>query len=360
MSSTVWMDRALALARRARGQTAPNPAVGAVLVKEGRLIGEGWHRGPGRPHAEAEALDDAQRRGHDPRGSTLWVTLEPCCHEGEGKRTPPCVPRLVAAGVAEVHAAVADPNPRVSGRGRALLEAAGVRFSWGPRDHEGAELVADFAAWMAGRPFVTLKWAQSLEGRLTLPPPEGPWITGAEARQEAHRLRADHDAVVVGAGTLRVDDPALTLHDAPSGPGGPPRRLIFAGRSPLPNGRVFTDAHRHLTWVVSPSEGRAAAEARAPGRVLVWDGDWAGLGPLLLGSGFRRLLVEGGPTLLSSFLGAGFWDRAAVFAAPRLLGSGPDLVAPTPLNLARPSWRAVGSDAIVEGWNPEVLCSPAS
>ena len=357
MSSTFWMDRALSLARRGRGLTAPNPAVGAVLVKDGRLVGEGWHRGPGQPHAEAEALADARRRGRDPRGATLWVTLEPCCHEGGGKRTPPCTKALVEAGVAEVRAAVADPNPRVSGQGQAFLESAGIRFSWGPRAEEGGELIADFTTWIrSSRPFITLKWAQDLAGELRYPGPEGPWISGPESRVRAHRLRAEHDAVVVGAGTLRTDDPELTLRHGEPGPGGPPRRLVWAGSEPLPAGaRLFTDDFRSQTWlIVRPG---TPARLQAPGlvgsRFLEWDGqNWDRLGRDLLAAGFSRLLVEGGPTLVASLRAQGWWDLSAVFTAPRWVG-GPGLA------LASPQWTSVGKDILLEGWNPEASCSPA-
>lgn len=366
MQSTFWMDRALALAAQGRGMTAPNPAVGAVLVKEGRLLGEGFHRGPGWPHAEAAALDQAKSRGHDPRGGVLYVTLEPCCHTGPAKRTPPCAQRLIAEGIAEVWAAVPDPNPLVAGRGRRLLEQAGIRFQWGPRAEKGRDLIADFSAWLDGRPFVTLKWAQSLDGRLVGSVPGSPWITGTSARAEAHRLRADHDAVAVGAGTLRTDNPALTVREAALARSGPPRRLIFAGAKPLPaDSRVFRDDQRSSTWIVA-APGSAAwtqASVLVNDRKILWDGQAETLGARLLKAGFHRILVEGGPTLLSFFLRQSLWDRAEIFTAPLLLG-GPDS-SPSPLNslmLSDPLWKTAGSDTWLGGWNPrvrEALCLPA-
>ena len=362
MTSTFWMDRALALARRAQGATAPNPAVGAVLTRDGRLLGEGWHRGPGQPHAEAEALADAQRRGHDPRGATLWVTLEPCCH-GPTKRTPPCAPRLIQAGIAEVRAAVPDPNPLVSGRGRELLMASGVRFSWGPRQAEAAELIADFRAWVTQkRPFVTLKWAQTLGGQLRSDPNQDRWLTGLEARTAAHQLRADHDAVVMGAGTLREDDPALTVRHVPVTR--QPRRLLFAGSQPLPpQSQIFTDEHADQTWIVTtPGTDVLQVQRLCPGRVLPWDGqDWDALGAQLLSAGFYRLLVEGGPRLLSTFLEVGWWDKTTVFTAPHWQGLHCQMGIETSgkLVLASPHWSSVGGDSVLSGWNPEALCSRA-
>jgi len=358
------------LARQGQGATAPNPAVGAVLVKAGRIIGEGFHRGPGQPHAEAVALDDARARGEDPRGASLFVSLEPCCHEGGGKRTPPCAQRVVAEGVAEVFAAVADPNPRVAGRGMALLHSAGVKVHWGPCEAEAQELISDFAVWVtARRPFVTLKWAQSLDGETT--GVGSPWVTGPEARAHGHELRAAHDAVAVGAGTLRIDDPQLTVRHAPLGPGGTPRRLVFAGAQGLPaQAHVFTDDQRHLTWVVANPRGPVGDQAQrlTPGRVVPWDGqDLQALGEALLAAGFYRVFVEGGPRLLGFFLRQGWWDKVALFTAPSFLR--PQAPEGEAVSLVQPQWSTWGRDSLVEGWNPaspsrtssppkEFACSP--
>ena len=359
MDSTFWMDRALALAGRGRGLTAPNPAVGAVLVKDGRLVGEGWHRGPGRPHAEAEALDDARRRGLDPRGATLYVTLEPCCHTGAGTRTPPCAQRLIAEGVSRVFAALPDPNPLVAGRGRTLLLDAGVGFEWGPRQQEARDLVADFAAWIGQRrPYFTLKWAQTLDGQKTGQPLGTRWITGEASRTEAHRLRSFHDTVAIGAGTLRLDDPSLTVRRVPASSAGQPRRLVFAGRRPLPPAsRLFNDEDRDKTWIVADPSVPVWDQAvgLVAGRCIPWSGgDPADLWERLLDAGFHRILVEGGPTLLDSFVRWGTWDRAAVFVAPCLGGarSSEPGVHP-PVNLVEPQWRHFQPDALLEGWNPK-------
>jgi diaminohydroxyphosphoribosylaminopyrimidine deaminase/5-amino-6-(5-phosphoribosylamino)uracil reductase len=371
MTIAAGMDRALSLARLHLGRTAPNPAVGAVLVKDGRVIGEGSHAGPGLPHAEAAALDDARARGFDPRGSTLFVTLEPCCHEGSGKRTPPCAQRLIREGVTEVYAAVPDPNPRVRGRGMSLLAEAGVRVHWGPHSDEGRELIADFAAWVEEtRPLFTLKWAQSLDARIA--GGASRWITGEDARLKAHELRAGHDTVAVGAGTLRADNPRLTVRD---GSAARPRRLVFAGATPLPEmADLFNDDDRALTWVLARRGSVLEQSRRLVGaQALEWNGEAATLGPLLLEAGFRRVLVEGGTKLIDWFLNAGLWDRAAVFVAPRLLGSGvagPGAALASPLDLMSVRTSSVGVDALIEGWNPrspavrgvgvesEAVCSP--
>jgi diaminohydroxyphosphoribosylaminopyrimidine deaminase/5-amino-6-(5-phosphoribosylamino)uracil reductase len=369
MTIAEGMDRALALGRLHQGSTAPNPAVGAILVKDGRVIGEGSHLGPGFPHAEAAALDNARANGHDVRGSTLFVTLEPCCHEGHGKRTPPCAQRLIREGVAEVYAAVPDPNPRVRGRGMTMLAEAGVVTHWGPQAEKGRELIADFSTWQEHRPFVTLKWAQSLDARIA--GGASRWITGESARDHSHQLRAQHDTVAVGAGTLRADNPQLTVRD---GSEARPRRLIFAGSQPLPeNAAVFTDADRELTWVIA-GHGPVLDQARrlVGERVVEWNGHMDSLGRKLLDAGFYRVFAEGGAALIDSFLKAGFWDRAAVFIAPKLLGSGitgPGQALSTPIELVRPQITAVGPDVLIEGWNPqspaireetkETLCSQA-
>ncbi|MET0229024.1 MAG: bifunctional diaminohydroxyphosphoribosylaminopyrimidine deaminase/5-amino-6-(5-phosphoribosylamino)uracil reductase RibD, partial [Actinomycetes bacterium] len=218
-----WMERALALAEGGRGRVSPNPMVGAVLVRDGRVVGEGFHRAAGRAHAEAEALAAA---GAAAAGATCYVTLEPCAHHG---RTPPCADALVAAGVARVVAAVQDPDPRVDGAGLARLRAAGVAVELGV----GAEAAAtQNAAYLThrrlGRPRVTLKAAASLDGKVAAPDGTSQWITGPAARSDGHRLRAEADAVAVGAGTALADNPRLTV-----------RLPGFTGHQPL---RVLVDA----------------------------------------------------------------------------------------------------------------------
>jgi len=349
--------------------------VGAVLVQNGQIIGEGFHRGPGTGHAEACALDDAVAKGHTPRGATLYVTLEPCCHSGPGKRTPPCAQRLIVEGIKEVWAACPDPNPLVSGRGRELLLQAGIAFHWGPLEDQAHELISDFAAWIGPRrPFITLKWAQSLNAIVSRKPTESPWITGPSARTEAHRLRAMHDTIAVGAGTVRRDNPTLSVRGVDA-PGGQPRRLIFAGTQLLaPSARVFADDPDGLTWVVAAPQSPAGRQASSlvGNRIVAWDGvDLAELGHSLLGAGFYRILVEGGPALLSTFLRGSFWDRTAVFVAPKFLEPYGDSPLAVEQDWVNPQWTTCSPDTLLTAWNPqspsflsqmknqEAVCSPA-
>ncbi|HSC51300.1 MAG TPA: bifunctional diaminohydroxyphosphoribosylaminopyrimidine deaminase/5-amino-6-(5-phosphoribosylamino)uracil reductase RibD [Gaiellaceae bacterium] len=279
------LARALELAERGRGAVEPtHPLVGAVLEQDGVVVGEGWYAGRGTPHAEVAALAAAGDRA---RGATLYVSLEPCSHHG---KTPPCADAVVSAGVARVVAAVGDPNPKVDGSGFERLRAAGVEVEvadlWEARVQNEA-----WRVWISqGRPFVTYKVAATVDGRVTVPGSR--WVTGEESRRRVHELRAASDAVAVGMGTVRADDPALTARDV--GAEQQPRRLAL-GRGPLP----------------------AASELELRSRPLEEEL------PALAAEGVRSLLLEGGPTLASAFLAAGLVDKLLVFVAPRLAGSGP-------------------------------------
>jgi diaminohydroxyphosphoribosylaminopyrimidine deaminase/5-amino-6-(5-phosphoribosylamino)uracil reductase len=316
MGDAGFLERALDLAERGRGTTAPNPVVGAVVVHDGEVVGEGWHERPGGPHAEVLALDAA---GASARGSTLYVTLEPCAHHG---RTPPCADAVTAAGVARVVAAVGDPDPRTSGKGFERLRAAGV----------DVELAGDELAWRArvqnegfrtavglGRPLVAYKAAVTLDGRVTVPGSR--WVTGEESRRRVHELRALADAVAVGMGTVRADDPRLDARgvDAPR----QPRRLAF-GRGPLA-------ADSELELRAGPIEEELGA---------------------LAGEGVQTLLLEGGPTLATSFVRAGLVDKLLLFVAPRLSGSGPRWLGDLdqPLNLLHATAERMGQDVLVSGY----------
>lgn len=299
------MSRALRLAHRGLGFTAPNPAVGAVLVKNGRIIGEGYHRQAGGPHAEVAAIENATE---SVRGATLYCTLEPCCHEGPHKRTPPCTRRIIAEGIQRVVIAALDPNPEVNGRGVAILRRAGVQVTVGPLADEAARLNEIFAANVRlARPFVHLKAAQTLDGRVATETGDSRWITDRAARTEAHRLRSLYDAVLVGAGTVRRDDPSLTVRHIE---GRNPRRIVLAGRKPLPPDlTIFTDAQSSNTLVYRP-RGDAV------------DVDLAWMLQDLLQREIRSVLVEGGARVLSSFVQWSLWDKVTLFIAPRLLGGG--------------------------------------
>lgn len=316
-----WMAQALALGSLGEGTASPNPRVGCVLVRDGIAVGRGFHRRAGEPHAEAVAVREA---GEATRGATLYVNLEPCAHHG---RTPPCAELLVERGVARVVAAMRDPDPRVDGRGFERLRRAGIRVDIGPLAEEAAELNAAFIHWHRHhRPRVTLKAAASLDGLIAVAEGESRWITGPAARRFAHRLRARHDAVLVGGGTVRRDDPLLTVRL----PGLDVRRLraVISPTLDLPAAaRLFGDGAGPV--VVYTGAGSAAAQRRAlDGRAEIVDvpprGDGLELGAVLddLGArGIQSLLVEGGGRTLGAFLAAGLADDIVLFGAPVLFGA---------------------------------------
>jgi diaminohydroxyphosphoribosylaminopyrimidine deaminase/5-amino-6-(5-phosphoribosylamino)uracil reductase len=250
-----YLERALGLAERGRGLTSPNPLVGAVVVAEGRILGEGFHEGPGLPHAEIVALEEA---GDGARGATLYTTLEPCDHFG---RTPPCTAAIVGAGIARVVSAMGDPNPVVDGRGFAALEAAGIEVRTGVLAQEAARQNEAYVKHVrTGLPFVTWKMAASLDGKVASRDGTSRWITGEAARADVHRLRAAADAILVGAGTALVDDPSLTVRD-PGYRGRPPLRVLVDARGRVPEtGHLFDQAAPTMvaTTGAAPRERREA------------------------------------------------------------------------------------------------------
>lgn len=312
-----WMRRALTLARRGYGRTAPNPMVGAVLVREGAVVGEGSHVEYGAPHAEAVALAAA---GANARGATAYVTLEPCTHVGQ---TPACVPALIAAGVARVVFAAADPNP-VAGGGAATLRAAGIAVDAGLAEDEARELNAAFHHRFASdRPFVTLKLAVSLDGAIADATRRPGWMTGELARKAVHRLRAGHDAIAVGSGTAIADDPQLTVRSGRR-PRVAPRRVVFDRRGRLPAGsKLVRTARRVPTIVVTtdppPSEA-AALEKR--GVTIVGAPSLGAALRALRAQDIHSVLCEGGAVLAGALLEAGAVDRMVIFQVPVLLGTG--------------------------------------
>lgn len=334
-----WMRRALELAARGAGQVAPNPPVGAVLVREGVLVGEGWHERFGLPHAEVMALRQA---GPQARGATAYVTLEPCNHHG---KTPPCTEALLAAGVRRVVCAVRDPNPVAAG-GVERLRAAGVAVTDGVLDGvldgEARALLAPFlfAAGGARRPYVTLKLALSIDGGLVDASRQRGWLTGPDAQRAVHALRADADAVGVGIGTALADDPALTVRLGPA-PRVPPRRVVFDRRARLPLGSqlVRTAAQVPVTLVAAPdvpSTIREPLEARGVEWLCADSLDEALRS--LKGRGVHHLLLEGGAGLASAAMAAGVVDRLITFQAPVILGEG--LLSPFAQLPARPAAAA--------------------
>jgi len=324
-ASVGYMRRAMELAERGRGLTAPNPDVGAVIVRAGRVVGEGWHRGAGRDHAEIEALAHAGRKA---RGATLFVTLEPCAHWG---RTPPCVDAIIAAGITRVVAASRDPDPRVNGRGLQRLRAAGIQVDLGLlADEARAQIAAYRRARLLGMPRVTWKVAATLDGRMADTRGRSRWITGAAARADGHRLRAASDAIVVGAGTARADDPQLTARAAGRDAHDPLRVVVDSMLSLPASLRLFRKPLAPGTVVACTTAAPAARERRlVASGVRVWRlparrglVSPAALAGKLVEEGRYEVLLEGGATLGAAFLGAGLVQRLVLYTAPAVLGGG--------------------------------------
>ena len=306
------LERALELAERGRGTTHPNPVVGAVVVRDGEVVAEGWHERKGERHAEVIALEAAGERA---RGATLYVTMEPCAHHGS---TPPCTEAVISAGVAKVVAGSLDPNPEARG-GFEVLRAAGVAVE----DADSFDARAQNEAWRrwiaTERPFVILKLAVTLDGRATVPGAR--WVSGDESRRRVHELRAQVDAVAVGMGTVRADDPELTARAVDAAH--QPRRLAF-GRGPLPDGSEL-----------ELRRGTLGDELHA-----------------LASEGVQSLLLEGGPTLAEAFLRADLVDKVLLFVAPLLAGAGPTFAPelPAPVALRHLTAEQVGDDILLTGY----------
>lgn len=322
------MRRALGLARRGYGATSPNPMVGAVLVKGGKVIGEGWHRRAGEAHAEIEAIRDAQRRKNSTKGATLYVTLEPCCTHG---RTPPCTDAIQAVGIRRVVVAATDPNPKHAGRGFRVLRRAGIKVVHGVLAKEATLLNEAFNHWIVHRtPFVTIKAAMTLDGKIATPSGESKWITGEAARAEGMKLRQGADAILVGVNTVLADEPSLTIRNGPKSKVQSPglRRIVLDSRARTPlKSKVVSDEFAALTTLVvgrNAPANRVAARARrvnvvrSPLRRGRVDLRW--LLKKLGREDVTSLLVEGGGEVNASFLLGGLAQRVTFFYAPKVLG----------------------------------------
>ena len=311
-----YLERALELAEKGRGTTYPNPVVGAVVVADGEIVGEGWHERQGGRHAEVSALAAAGERA---RGATVYVTLEPCAHRGA---TPPCADALIQAGAARVVVGQRDPNPHVEGGGLERLRSAGIEVDAveGELGFRCRQQIEEWRKWVTQkRPFVTYKVAVTLDGRVAVPGSR--WVSGEESRRLVHVLRAASDAVAVGMGTVRWDNPRLDARDVPVVR--QPRRIAF-GRGPLPEGSELELRSGPL---------RDELEALAD-------------------EGVQSLLLEGGPTLAAAFLEQGYVDKLLVFVAPKLSGEGPGMLAGLagPLELTRLEARSVGDDVLIQAY----------
>ncbi len=313
-----FMSRALALAERGRDTATPNPSVGCVLAKGGRVIGEGWHERAGEAHAESRALQAATE---SPEGATVYLTLEPCSHHG---RTPPCADALVAAKVARVVCALEDPNPQVRGRGFARLREAGIRADVGLMAAQAEEAHRGFLTRMrTGRPWMRIKAAASLDGGIALANGLSRWITGEAARRDVHRLRARSCAMLTGIGTVRHDDPELTVRMVPCVR--QPRRVLIDHRLEVPLSAKLLQGEPPMILTVSDdAERRAALEARGAEVVRVpGDGrkaDLAAIAQLLGSRGFNEVTVETGGKLMGSLVSSGVIDELVLYLAPMLLG----------------------------------------
>jgi diaminohydroxyphosphoribosylaminopyrimidine deaminase/5-amino-6-(5-phosphoribosylamino)uracil reductase len=337
MNDAAFMRLALRLARRGHGTTSPNPMVGAVLVKGGKIIGRGWHRRAGGPHAEIEALRDAQKNGCSPRDAALYVTLEPCCTHG---RTPPCTEAIISAGIKKVVAGATDPNPKHAGNGFKILRRAGIEVVAGILRGECAKLNEAFNHWIVHRtPFVTVKAAMTLDGKIATADGESKWITGEKARAHGMKLRSGSDAILVGINTILADDPGLTVRmqnaECRMQNENPLRRIVLDSRARTPlTAKVVTDEFAALTTIVvsrrAPKKRvtalakktnvivaplkKSATGNRQPAINLRW------LLEKLGAENVTGLLVEGGGEVNASFLLGGLAQRAAFFYAPKILG----------------------------------------
>jgi diaminohydroxyphosphoribosylaminopyrimidine deaminase/5-amino-6-(5-phosphoribosylamino)uracil reductase len=369
-----YMELALSLAKLALGQASPNPAVGAVVVKNDVVVGQGYTQPPGSAHAEVVALEQA---GEESRGGVMYVTLEPCCHHG---RTPPCTQAIIAAGITEVHLAMFDPNPLVSGRGKDKLEKEGVRIFVGEHEEEAREINEAYAKFIVtGMPFVTAKFAMSLDGKIATRSGDSKWISSSESRKYVHDLRYTNDSIMAGVNTVLIDDPHLTARCC-GGRGGTarkqPLRVIVdgKGRTPL-TARVFGEPGKTLLALgrsVKPEEATAFAHAGAEILELPSEEGLVDLERLLKALGERGIisvLVEGGGTLLGSLFDQRLIDKVIAFIAPIIIGGGGaktavggkgvDKVVDS-IKLGRVSVEKFGQDLMVSGYVKERQCLPAS
>jgi diaminohydroxyphosphoribosylaminopyrimidine deaminase/5-amino-6-(5-phosphoribosylamino)uracil reductase len=358
-----YMRQAVALATLALGQVSPNPAVGAVIVKDGEIVGQGYTQPPGSSHAEIVALQQAGERA---RGAAMYVSLEPCCHFG---RTPPCTKSIVAAGIAEVHMAMIDPNPIVSGRGEEELQKEGIKTSVGDHEDEARAINEAYVKHIQmGIPFVTAKFAASLDGKIATRTGDSKWITGAEARKFVHYLRYTNDAIMAGANTIISDDPLLTCRYAGTGGAVKNRQIRVIvdglGRTP-PNARVFSEPGKILIAIGDAVElstrqafvdaGAELLEFPAPdGRI-----DMASLLGVLGKRQITSVMVEGGGLLLGSLFDAGLVDKVVSFLAPMVIGGDKAILAVSGLGaekiadaqrLERVNVEKFGDDVMISGY----------
>jgi diaminohydroxyphosphoribosylaminopyrimidine deaminase/5-amino-6-(5-phosphoribosylamino)uracil reductase len=349
MDDATYMKMAIDIGRKGLGRTAPNPPVGAVIVKDGRIIGEGFHPKAGMPHAEIYALESCSE---DPAGSTIYVTLEPCCHHG---KTPPCTDAIIKAGISRVVYAVNDPNPVVSCNGRQALIDASVEVLPGVCKEEAEDLIRWYSKWMkTGMPYVTLKTAMTLDGFIAANSGTG-WISSDESRRYVHELRNRMDAILVGIGTATTDDPQLTCRIEG---GRDPLRVIIDKEFKIPPGsRCLGEECIIITASTRYREDISATGTKVMQLELKDNGhfDWAEVFRLIGGMGIHSILVEGGSSIISSLLKESSVDRIILLVAPKLLGAGIPIVSwpdtssiADALDLVIEKVRTIGTDIVVE------------
>lgn len=360
MTDEIFMREALRIARNAEGRTSPNPLVGAVIVKDGKIIAEGWHRQAGTPHAEIHALNMA---GELSRGATLYVTLEPCSHFG---RTPPCAQAVIDAGISRVVAAMSDPNPKVAGRGFELLRAAGVKVEVGLLEAQARRLNEVFIKWVTRRlPFVTMKFACSLDGKIATSTGESQWISGIESRRFTHHLRDLNDAILIGVGTVLADNPSLTTRLVE---GKNPVRVIVdsKARTPLESMVVNDKSARTIIATTSKAPQEKISALKACGVEVITVGDELVDLKLLMRTLAEReitsVLVEGGGTIHFAMLSAGLVDKVMAFVAPKIIGGVNSLTAvegagfeklSDAINLKDITTTTLGEDILISGYVKE-------
>lgn len=364
----IYMNRALTLASLGIRHTSPNPLVGCVIVKDGRIIGEGWHKKYGHSHAEIEALNDAERHGENVQGASVYVTLEPCSHYG---KTPPCVNRLVSEGISEVIFAMKDPNPKVNGKGIEILSSAGIKV------HDlGAEFERKAKFLNRGfifvhkynRPFIHVKAAMSLDGKLCLANNSSKWLTGIISRTKAHEIRAENDAVLVGVNTILNDNPELTVRHVK---GENPLRIILDTKLMTPtDSKVITSPGKCLILTgYNAGYDKSLKLEEAGAEILRLPYDSNGHISLneavkyLAGRGILNLMVEGGAEVISAFLRLELADYMSIFFSPRIFGEGKGININAGFNSVNDAFRVddmrvkkMGNDILVEG---RLTCSPA-
>lgn len=361
-----YMGQALSLAAKGKGFTSPNPCVGAVVVKDGRIIGQGYHKGPGLAHAEVNAIDDAVEHNQDTRGATIYVTLEPCNHFG---KTPPCTHKILDAGITRVVVGCKDPNPHVSGGGIKFLQKKGIRVEWGILGRESALLIEDFLWYSQNNktPFVILKTAATLDGRIATATGDSKWITNEGSRSFVHLVRHETDAILIGSGTLAKDDPSLTARIPGQKTKDPVRIVLDSNLSISHTARIITGESNSRTIVATgPCACRQKAKRlRDMGVVLIELNQKEGLldlEQLMIKLGemsILSVLIEGGGRVAASALAAGIVNKVMYFVAPKLMGGsdgvpvfngkGPEKIKDV-FELDRVDFKRFGSDMLVSGY----------